>query len=432
MANNLFQKNNPKRQRLLKPILLREEAEELQKTGAYTADGSSVMDNVYTFDADAEDAGDGGMASVKMSENDVENYIQSLDELKACLHLALQLELSTIPPYLCGLYTIKDGSNTEAAALIRSIAVEEMLHMILVCNILNAITDSKDLKPGDKLFNVKEIIPDYPTPLPGGIIPTGHPDFMVQLLKFSPEALAEFRTIERPADPKQPFSDTEHFDSIGQFYMAIRYGLLRLSETMGEKNLFCGDPARQIGPEHYYGSGGKITRVTNLESAERAIEEIVGQGEGIDGTIKATEPIFGEDIEYAHYFKFQEIYYGRMYNANDTNFEMPVMSVPTGRPFPVSWSSVYNMKPNPKIEEYKPYPELYEKALSFNRTYVKLLDNINDAVSGDPSQLTKGIPIMYELKYQALELLNIPFRDGMCAGPTFEYAAPIPVPAPKP
>lgn len=418
MANNLFQKNNPKRQRLIKPIGIgEEEAAEIQSLKAFVPDTDlALSDDVYTIDA----VTDAARPMVKMAKVDVENYIQNVDQLKACLHTALQLELSTIPPYLCGLYTIKDGSNTEAAALIRSIAVEEMLHMILVANILNSITKPE---PGQKLFDVEKIIPNYPTPLPGNIVPVDHPDFRVQLLKFSPEALDEFRTIERPSDPDKPFTKRDQFDSIGQFYHAIRCGLLRLTIQSGGK-IFCGDPARQIGPEHYYGSGGKITKVTGYETAKLAIEEIVGQGEGIDGTIRATEPIFGEDIEYAHYFKFQEIYYGRMYNANDTNFQMPVMSIPTGRPFPVSWSSVYNMVPNPKIEHYKDDPQLYAKALNFNRTYTKLLNNINDAVSGDPSLLTQGIPIMYELKYQALELLHIPFRDGMCAGPTFEYAGP--------
>ncbi|WP_185966016.1 ferritin-like protein [Flavobacterium sp. ZT3R18] len=262
----------------------------------------------------------------------------------------MKLELSTIPPYLCGLYTIKEGSNVEAAGLIRSVVVEEMLHMILVANILNAITDPKTIKKGDTLFNVKEIIPSYPTPLPGGIVPEvpkGMPPFEVQLLRFSREALEEFATIERPSDPKAPI--TKNFDSIGQFYESIRYGLLRLNETT-PGGIFIGDPKRQIAPEHYYGSGGKITKVITYEDAEEAIGEIVGQGEGIDGTITTEHVLFGENIEYAHYFKFQEISYGRMYSANDTNFQMPVRSVPTGRPFAISWSSVYNMKANPKNE----------------------------------------------------------------------------------
>lgn len=396
MENNLFQKNNPNRQKLIQPL------EPVSKTSETT-----MLK--------------GGKIALKMSLTDVQNYITSLDHLHECLLTALKLELSTIPPYLCGLYSIKEGSNIEAAALIRSVVVEEMLHMVLVSNILNAISDPATQK-GKKLFDVEAIIADYPTPLPGNIVPSmpkGVPPFQVSLLKFSKEALDEFCTIERPADPDAPMNNNKTFDSIGQFYQAIRYGLLRLNKAT-EGGIFKGDPSRQITPEHYYGSGGKIIKVTNYKEAEAAIAEIVGQGEGIDGTIKADEPMFGENIEYAHYFKFQEINYGRMYSANDTNFEMPVKSVPTGRSFPISWSSVYNMKPNPKIKDYD-NPQLKEKARDFNRTYVTLLNNINDAVSGNPDLLIKGITVMYDLKYKAIELMNIPLGNGECAGPTFEY-----------
>lgn len=405
MENKLFQKSNPKRQKLIRPLPGTKEAEE---------DKPELFEEVSFKSA---------RPRARMAQANVETYIENLDHLKECLLTALQLELSTIPPYLCGLYTIKDGSNRQAGNLIRSVVVEEMLHMILVSNILNAITDPKTIKKGQKLFDVKKIIPDYPTPLPGNIVPEvpkGEPPFKVQLLKFSREALDVFTTIEKPSAPNAPLDDPDSFDSIGQFYQAIRFGLKRLNEeTPG--GIFKGDPKRQVTPDHYYGSGGKIIRVESYEDAEEAIAEIVGQGEGIDGSIATEQVMFGEGIEYAHYFKFQEINFGRMYSANDTNFKMPVKSVPTGAPFDVSWSSVYNMKANPRMKDYENDPALMEKAIDFNKTYVMLLNNINDAVSGEPDLLIKGITIMYDLKYKALELLNMPLANGECAGPTFEY-----------
>jgi rubrerythrin len=418
MENKLFQKSNPNRQKLIKPISDLDINEEVVSIATDTV---SFTDNELNLKAGAVTNKSAKGITLKMSKDDVKNHIKTLKQLQEYLKTALQLELSTIPPYLCGLYTIKDGSNVEAAALIRSVVVEEMLHMVLVSNILNAITDPDTIKEGDKLFNVKEIIPNYPTPLPGGIVPEvpkGMPPFEVNLLKFSREALDEFSTIERPSNPKAPINT--HFDGIGQFYEAIRYGLLRLNETT-PGGIFIGDPKRQITPEHYYGSGGKITKVVTYEDAEEAIAEIVGQGEGIDGTIATEQVMFGEDIEYAHYFKFQEICFGRMYSANDTNFQMPVKSIPTGKPFTVSWSSVYNMKANPKMKDYEHNPELLQKAIDFNKVYVQLLNGINDAVSGNPELLIKGITVMYDLKYKALELLNIPLENGECAGPTFEY-----------
>ena len=218
MENKLFQKNNPNRQKLIKPIADLDINEEVYSVAT---DNTFIADNELNV-APAIAAKSAKGISLKMSKRDVKNYIKDLKDLQHNLRIALQLELSTIPPYLCGLYTIKEGSNVEAAALIRSVVVEEMLHMVLVSNILNAITDPKTIKKGDKLFNVKDIIPNYPTPLPGGIVPEvpkGSPPFEVHLLKFSREALDEFSTIERPSDPKAPI--TRHFDSIGQFYLSL-------------------------------------------------------------------------------------------------------------------------------------------------------------------------------------------------------------------
>jgi hypothetical protein len=401
MENNYFQENNPKRQMLINP---------LPGTGE---EGKRVEESPRLA----------GERKLEMVQADVETYIKTLPQLQDMLRTAMQLELSTIPPYLCGLYTIKEGSNVQASTLIRSVVVEEMLHMILVANILNAITVPDPKDPGKKLFDVEQIIPKYPTPLPGNIVPAmppGQPPFMVHLRKFSREALDEFCTIERPSDPDESLTDPNAFDGIGQFYQAIRFGLLHLNEST-PGGIFKGDPARQVTPEHYYGSGGRIIKVESYADAEAAIAEIVGQGEGIDGTIATDHVMFGEGIEYAHYFKFQEINFGRLYSANDTNFQMPVKSIPTGAAFDVSWSSVYNMKADPVMKDYKDDPALFEKAVDFNKTYVTLLNNINDAVSGDPGLLIKGIAVMYDLKYKALELLNIPLGNGECAGPTFEY-----------
>jgi len=418
-----FQENNPKRQMLIKPLSSKD----------VTTDGES------------------GELKEKQIDDPklVKNQIKSVAELRMYLRTALQLELSTIPPYLCGLYSIKDGSNQVAGGLIRSVVVEEMLHMVLVANILNAISSKKDLEEdkknplyNGKLFNVKDIIPNYPTPLPGNIfphVPKGQPPFTVSLLKFSQAAIDEFCTIELPSDPKAPVKPRKRgqlfptFDGIGQFYEAIRYGLYRFKNeiTTPEKNKngktyhkFIGDESRQVGPEHYYGSGGKILKVIYFGGALEAIEEIVGQGEGVDGTIQDPDyEMFGEGIEYAHYFKFQEINFGRLYRPNDTNYDKPVNSIPSGESINRSWTSVYNMKPNPKMADYKGNKQLMELAHSFNATYVSLLNNINDAVSGDPGKLIAGITLMYDLKYKALELLNIPLnnKEGQCAGPTFEY-----------
>ncbi|MHB8672026.1 MAG: ferritin-like domain-containing protein, partial [Acidimicrobiales bacterium] len=51
--------------------------------------------------------------------------ISSVGSLRRHLQWAIELEHATIPPYLCGLYSIKEGSNQEAVEVIRSVFVEE-------------------------------------------------------------------------------------------------------------------------------------------------------------------------------------------------------------------------------------------------------------------------------------------------------------------
>ena len=62
-----------------------------------------------------------------------------LAKMKEWLQRALELELATIPPYMICLLSIKLPGNREVAEILRGVMVEEMLHMVLVSNVLNAI-----------------------------------------------------------------------------------------------------------------------------------------------------------------------------------------------------------------------------------------------------------------------------------------------------
>ena len=332
--------------------------------------------------------------------------IRSIEALRQHLQTAIEIEHATIPTYLCALYSLQDGSNTFAAQTIQGVVMEEMLHMLLACNILNAIG-------GHPAIDHPKFIPEYPTYLPHSA-----DLFLVPLQKFGRDAIQVFLDIEKPAKrlaPPQP----DHWDTIGQFYKSIKHALVHLDHvTPG--GIFTGDPARQMQPHHYYGGGGKLVAVHRLEDAILAIDEIIGQGEGVNGTIIDSDSIlFGEQVEYAHYFRFNEIMCERRYQPCD-----PAKSPPTGAPVAVEWDAVHNMQPNPKMADYPPDSELYARTLEFNRTYMALLQSIHCAVNGEPPELMKAIPLMYDLKYKALALMTTPWKDGMTAGPSFEYVPP--------
>ena len=117
-------------------------------------------------------------------------YIPDIEALREHLQAAIELEHSTIPPYLCALYSIRPGANAEAAEIIRTVAVQEMLHFVLAANVLNAVGGAPTID--SPLF-----VPDYPAKIPVG---QGEP-LLVPLRKFSPEAIDTFLAIERPAPP---------------------------------------------------------------------------------------------------------------------------------------------------------------------------------------------------------------------------------------
>jgi rubrerythrin len=78
-------------------------------------------------------------------------------DLYPWLQNAIELEHSTIPPYLTALFSLMPGTNAEIARLIHSIVIEEMLHMTIASNILIAIK-------GHPSINGADFIPKYPGP----------------------------------------------------------------------------------------------------------------------------------------------------------------------------------------------------------------------------------------------------------------------------
>jgi hypothetical protein len=124
----------------------------------------------------------------------------SLPEQKAMLlpllHKAMELELATIPPYLTALLSIQLPGNRAAAKLIRSVAVEEMLHMVLVGNLISSL--------GGKVCLHGASVPGYPLKLEFEGSPINERDFEINLEAFSPQAIETFKKIELPASLMPP------------------------------------------------------------------------------------------------------------------------------------------------------------------------------------------------------------------------------------
>jgi hypothetical protein len=329
--------------------------------------------------------------------------IETLDDLRRHLQIAIELEHATIPPYLCALYSIKDGSNREAARVIKSVVMEEMLHLALAANVLNALG-------GKPSLNHAEFVPSYPAELP-----RSDGAFRVGLEKFSRRTVETFLKIEHPAragaEPQK-----EHYHTIGQFYAAIEDGLKRLCR--GNRH-FDGDPKRQVTGELFYGGGGRVAPVKDLHSALAALKEIVHQGEGLPHSLTdGDDRLFGQPRQYAHYFRFKEILCGRLYAKHDKRSGRP-----SGPEFPVDWDAVYDMRPNSKAEDLPEGSELRRKCDEFNAAYADLLNVLHRSFNGEPGLLRESVGLMYDLKYRAIALMKTPIGKGPeTVGPTFEPA----------
>ena len=62
--------------------------------------------------------------------------IETIEQLREYLYVAMQLEHATIPPYLTAAYTAKIEENKASHDAIIAVAREEMLHLTLAANLL--------------------------------------------------------------------------------------------------------------------------------------------------------------------------------------------------------------------------------------------------------------------------------------------------------
>lgn len=351
--------------------------------------------------------------------------ITTIEQLKDHLQSAIELEHSTIPTYLTAVFSIPQNSvNEQAGQIIFNIAVQEMLHMTLAANLLNAIG-------GVPQVNTPGFIPSYPA-----YLPDGETAFEANLMKFSPEAIQTFMEIEMPASQEKGVSQVprrkreglilakgDTYPTIGEFYQAIKDGFIYLAERYPNE-LFVKDSSRQVTPDIYDpADGGEVIVVTDLKTALLAIDEIVEQGEGIHDSIWNGDDVnFHQPEQVAHYYRFQQIVLGRTYQAGDQP------NAPTGPTFPVDWSQVYNIKTNTKLADLPQGSPAYEALEEFNFAYSKLLNTLHDAFNGQPSLLAypgPGSDYMSAVSKTAAVLMQTPYPglDGVFVGPSFEYIA---------
>lgn len=351
---------------------------------------------------------------------------QQKDELFRLLQTAMELELSTIPPYFTALVSIHPDANRVSANLIRSVMMEEMLHMTLVGNLVSSL--------GGTVRLGRENVPSYPLRMNFEGKTFRDRAFDVNLEAFSPAAIDTFLQIELPtelATKQKAMVEFSEIDisgiTIGAFYDEVIARLKRMCDEFGEAAVFCGNPALQVNPQFYWGSGGSPVIITSFDTAKAALEEIIEQGEGGGASIYDPDEHYADtQYDLAHYFRFNEIALGRRYQPGDTP-DGP----PTGEPLEVDYKAVYPIKRNAKSADYAPGSRLAALNDEFNRRYSVMLGQIAEAFNGTPHALYDAIINgMHQLTPIAGEMMALPIDgdpNGAHGAPSFEWQAPLSV-----
>jgi CDGSH-type Zn-finger protein/uncharacterized Fe-S cluster protein YjdI len=346
----------------------------------------------------------------------------SREQLVHALYEAAELEHNLMCTYLYAAFSLKHGTGeglgaAESQAVERwrrsivQVAVEEMGHLAAVWNITSALGAA----PRFGRMNF---------PLDLGYLPAG---IVVKLAPFNANTLQHFIFLERPQGSAEPEGDgfapertfvrghpsahltpmATDYATVGEFYEALKSGLMEFAARVGEGRAFAGDPARQL-------SGASIglrqaQPVRCLRTALAAFDSIIRQGEGAPA-----------DAHGSHFQTFL-----------DVRRELAALTEanPAFAPaFPAATNPVLRRPPRPEGRVWLENPEAVATVDLANASYglmLRLLAYAYEAPSSDPARgavLDLGVGLMRAiapLGEHAARLPAGPAAPGCNAGMSF-------------
>jgi hypothetical protein len=255
----------------------------------------------------------------------VQGGISTVAELQDALQTAMQLEFSTIPPYLCAQWSINaNGDPSDVAGMIQNIAIQEMLHFALAGNMLNAIGRTPSIANA-------AFVPHYPTHTLSGGIRLRHE---VGLKPLSHAQLEVFEEIEKPEFPPVALALTKRPATIGAFYDTIATGFDKVRPAINAQANFV--TITEMAPPFGPISNPKNGQILTLADAQAAIERIKQEGEGTRGDPDQPPDDVASDQTFAHYYVFKEISRGKKLQRQPNGhwaFNGAAIAFPTVLPF---------------------------------------------------------------------------------------------------
>jgi hypothetical protein len=235
--------------------------------------------------------------------------IEHREALIYMLCQAAEVEHGIMCQYLFAAFSLKQREDEGLTAdeletvtrwrrTVAHVATEEMLHLALVENVLSAIGAAPHLtRP-----NLPAPVRHYPAAVNLTLVPFGEQALQHFLFLERPEgmALEGAAGIDAPMHEAVPLlaeadivPQLQDFATIGHLYRSIEQGLAHLAEKFGEHFLFIGPPRAQATSAEF--RWPELVAVTDLASAQRALDTILEQGEGARGHWEAAH--FGQFVQ---------------------------------------------------------------------------------------------------------------------------------------
>jgi hypothetical protein len=324
---------------------------------------------------------------------------------------AAEVEHCLMCVYLYAAFSLKGADELpadEAAVVaawrgqILAVARKEMVHLLLVNNLLTAIG-------GTAQFSRMNF------PVPAGFLPA---DMQVRLAPFDRDTIQHLVWLERPAGSAEPmgqgFLPTQRYQrasggddrlmphakdyaTVGELYEMIVADLEALAAQLGEDGLFIGDRDGQV-DEALIALPG-VTKVICLKSAKAAIFGIVEQGEGaVEGAAQS------------HFQRFVAI---------RDSYDAALKRNPAFAPSrPAAHNPVMRRPPTPEGKVWIEAVAAAEIVDLGNAVYLHMLRCLTQAfghAGGKAAQsalIDAAIDLMFALSPIAVYATTLPARDG--------------------
>src|SRR5580700_10266391 len=234
--------------------------------------------------------------------------IEHREALYYMLCEAAELEHGIMCQYLYAVFSLKqsedEGLTAEEAEAVQRwrkrishVATQEMLHLALVQNLLSAIGGAPHLSRP----NFPHPATHYPAGVHLALLPFGEPALQHFMFLERPEGMdindaegmAAFGRATPAMQPGEIVPRSQDFKTVGHLYRSIEAGFAHLADKFGERRLFVGPPRAQA-TQQYFG-WPELVAVTDTASAQKAIDEILDQGEGPRGNWRDAH--FGQFVE---------------------------------------------------------------------------------------------------------------------------------------